>query len=267
MDYSITAFLGMLQGLTEFFPISSSGHLLLAEHFLDLPVENLKAFDVVLHAGTLVALLVLFWREWWGIIVGSYEFIVQRKKNEGVQLLGYLVLATIPAALVGVLLGDWMDEITRGTNRVLLVAGFFVFVALLLLAAERFSSQKENKPRWKQVLWMSLFQALALLPGVSRSGSTIAAGMLSGLSRSAAARFSFLMLAPVTAGATLLTVLDVIKGELTLPPLDVVMVGFFVSALVSYLCAATLLKLVKKYSLAVFSIYLLIAAGILFIFQ
>lgn len=255
MNFFNTIFLGVLQGLTEFFPISSSGHLLLAEHFFGLPVESLKAFDVVLHAGTLVALLVLFWREWFSIL---------RFEKAGRRLFIQLIVATIPAALVGLLFGDAIDTLTRGENAASIVAVFFLVVATALFLAEKFGKQNSTKVGWKNIFAMSLFQAAALLPGISRSGATIAAGMFSGLSRSAAARFSFLMLAPATAGAILLILKKVLAGEMTLPPLQFTLVGFAVSALVSFACAAFLLRFVKKHSLKIFALYLIFVAAILF---
>ncbi|MCF7846149.1 MAG: undecaprenyl-diphosphate phosphatase [Candidatus Peribacteraceae bacterium] len=266
MNFGEVIFLGALQGITEFFPISSSGHLLLAEHFFSLPVENLKAFDVVLHAGTLLALLVLFWREWSGIVAGYWSLVTgsdNKEKAWSRRLFWQLVLATIPAAVVGLLWGDAIDLLTRGENRVAIVSTFFVAVALLLFFAEKFGTQKNQKAGWKNVIWMGIFQATALLPGISRSGATIAAGMFSGLTRSAAARFSFLMLAPATAGAVALITKKVLDGELSLPPLQFTLVGFAVSAIVSFAAATFLLSFVKKHSLKVFSVYLILAAIVL----
>ena len=231
MNFESAIFLGALQGITEFFPISSSGHLLLAEHFFALDVANLKAFDVVLHAGTLVALLALFWREWFSIL---------KFQKSGRKLFGQLIVATIPAAAVGLFAGDAIDELTRGANLVPIVAGFFVVVALALFAAEKFGKQNSQKVGWKNIFAMSIFQAAALLPGVSRSGATIAAGMFFGLDRSTAARFSFLMLAPATAGAVILIGKKVADGELNLPPLEFTAVGFAFSAVVSFAAAAFL---------------------------
>jgi len=263
MDYFVAVFLGILQGITEFFPISSSGHLLLAEHFLDLPVEHLKAFDVVLHAGTLLALLALFWRDWLSVIRGFFV----KNETAGRRLFGMLVVATIPAAVAGLLLGDQIDAATRGENLTIIVASLFLIVAALLALAEWRHKNTRNKKHvvgWRQVVAMAVFQACALLPGVSRSGSTIAAGMLFGLDRATAARFSFLMLAPATAGAVLLIGWQVWAGELTLPATEFVVTGFAVSALVSYAAAAALLAFVKKYSLAWFAGYLILAAAVLF---
>lgn len=255
MTFGIAIFLGILQGITEFFPISSSGHLLLAEHFFALDVTNLKAFDVVLHAGTLVALLALFWREWFSIL---------KFEKSGRRLFGKLILATIPAAIVGLFFGDAIDGFTRGSNLVFVVASFFVVVAIALFFAEKFGKQNSEKTGFKNIFWMSIFQAAALLPGISRSGATIAAGMFSGLSRTAAAKFSFLMLAPATAGATILIAKKVFEGELILPPLEFTFVGFAVSAVISFAAAKFLLHFVKKYSLKIFSLYLILAAAVLF---
>ena len=266
MNFAEAIFLGILQGVTEFFPISSSGHLLLAEHFFTLPVENLKAFDVVLHAGTLLALLILFWREWWGMVLGSWFLVLGLKEKVdwgSLKLFEQLILATIPAAVVGLLLGDWIDEITRGENRVMIVAVFFLIVAVALFLAEKFGKKNSEKVSWKNVFQMGIFQAAALLPGISRSGVTIAAGMFGGLKREVAAKFSFLMLAPATAGAVILISKKVFDGELSLPPMEFVVVGFLVSAVSSFLFASLLLRLVKKYSLIWFAVYLVLTAAVL----
>jgi undecaprenyl-diphosphatase len=268
MNFGETIFLGILQGITEFFPISSSGHLLIAEHFFGLDVEQLKAFDVVLHAGTLLALVILFWREWWGIVIGHWSLVIGSdsvvKKNSR-ELFWKLVVATIPAAVVGLTLGDWIDEFTRGDQRVIIVAVFFLVTAGLLFAAEKLGKKNSDKVGWRQVGLMGFFQALALLPGVSRSGATITAGMLGGLRREFAAKFSFLMLAPATLGAVILILQKVWVGEFTLPPIKFTLIGFFISALSSFVFASLLLRLVKKYSLVWFSIYLvLVAIGLLY---
>lgn len=270
MTYSLAAFLGALQGVTEFFPVSSSGHLLLAEHFFSLSVADLQAFDVVLHAGTLLALLLLFRREWAGIVVGGYRWISGKSKKEdrgNLKLFLQLIVVTLPAAIVGLVWGDAISEAMRGENRIILVAGFLAATAVVLFAAEKFSRQSvTRKVGWSQIVGMGFAQALALLPGVSRSGMTIAAGMLGGLSRATAARFSFLMLAPVTLGAAILIAGKVSAGELNLPAAQFTATGFAVSAVVSYIAAAALLKFVQKHSLKVFAAYLLaVAAGLAFL--
>ncbi|MCF7836191.1 undecaprenyl-diphosphate phosphatase [Candidatus Gracilibacteria bacterium] len=266
MNFAETIFLGILQGVTEFFPISSSGHLVLAEHFFNLDVANLKSFDVVLHAGTLLALLILFWREWWGIVIGFWSLVIgayDEEKRNSQKLFCQLVVATLPAAAVGLLFDDWIDEVTRGENFASIIAVFFLIVAVALFLAEKFGKKNSAKVSWKNVFQMGILQAAALLPGISRSGVTIAAGMFGGLKREVAAKFSFLMLAPATAGAVVLISKKVFDGELSLPPIEFVVVGFLVSAVSSFLFARLLLRLVKKYSLIWFAAYLVLAAAVL----
>jgi undecaprenyl-diphosphatase len=268
MNFLLVIFLGILQGITEFFPISSSGHLVLAEKLFNLPVAELKAFDVVLHAGTLVALLIIFWREWQGIIIDSYKFLtckIKPKNSTNLKLLAQLFVATLPICIVGFFWHTKIDLFSRGENSTFFIAICLAITAILLLLAEKFSQKKVGEISWKNVFWLGIFQASALLPGISRSGSTIAAGMFSGLTRATAAKFSFLMLAPATFGATILTFTQVFSGKLNLPPLRFVLVGFIVSIISSTIAAKFLLKFVQKNSLNIFVIYLFILVGILFI--
>lgn len=284
-----------MQGLTEFLPISSSGHLLLAEHFLGLPVADLKAFDVILHAGTLAALLIIFVSEVWGMLQAGCQLVIghcpEQTRTER-NLLFNLVIATIPAALLGFFGHALLDEFTRGEERVFWVACFLLLTALALFLAEKINSWRQDlhnsQPNFlnlrqkfglklpqsqlenltkKQAFWIGCWQALALLPGVSRSGATIVAGMLTGLTRESAARFSFLMLMPATAGATMLTFLQFQNGEVVLPNFTVLSVGFLASFFTSGLVAVTFLRLIKKYSLTFFSWYLVIIGGLLLLIQ
>lgn len=286
MDFFSAIFLGALQGITEFLPISSSGHLILAEYFLVLPVANLAAFDVVLHGGTLLALIILFWREWWNILCGVSECLLQRQSTAGresLMLFAKLVVATIPAAIIGLLWGDQLESVGRDSHQFFWSGVFFLIGAALLALAEwnhkrgngffarlaRWFEKMRNpacdQPNWRQVIIMAIFQAIALLPAVSRSGSTIAAGMLAGLPRAAAARFSFLMLTPATAGAVILVAKDAASGQLVLPAWPYTLAGFTVSAVVSYGAARWLLGFVRQHSLLWFSGYLVCAAALLFI--
>lgn len=291
MDFSLAIFLGALQGLTEFLPVSSSGHILLAEHFFDLPVAELKAFDVILHSGTLGALLLVFYREIWGMLQVLFKFRqIPRdpRLRQNFQLLAALLVATIPAALIGLFGHATIDNFTRGENRVLIVGSFLLLTALGLWLAERITPFKtaknqtnsifhflsknpklatspNNPPKIKtcSALWIGFFQALALLPGLSRSGATIVAGMFFGLSREAATRFSFLLLIPAISGATLLTILQIRAGEIFLPDPLTTFLGFSTSFLTSLIVSLTFLKLVKKYPLTIFSWYLVLLTSIL----
>ena len=254
------ALLGAIQGITEFFPVSSSGHLLLVEHFLGLSIEELFAFDVVLHAATLLALVFLFWEK----IRAMLCF-----KKEGRRLFGLLVLATVPAAGVGLAFKDALVSATRSAAALTIVATGFLCVALLLALAEWVSHHKKNAQNTAPIslgtaLIMGCVQVAALVPGISRSGATIAAGLLCGHSRTRVAEFSFLMLLPATTGALILAGADVLTGTATLPPLPVTMVGFTASFIASLLAAKMLLAFIRNHSLVYFSVYLLAVAAFLF---
>ena len=234
--------LGIIQGITEFLPISSSGHLVLTENLLGLKIETLKGFDVVLHAGTLLAIVIYFWNDLWGLL----------KK---LDLLAYIILATIPAVIVGFTLEDQIDHVFRDPRAVF---GMLLLTGLFFLVTERFPKKKDKtKFTLKNTFIIGLAQAVALIPGVSRSGSTIGAGLLFGLKRDEAARFSFLLGTPAIAGATLLTGLHVYQGDAPLPEWPLVILGFFTSAIIGYISVAFLMKFLKNHTLQVFAVYLI----------
>lgn len=274
-------FLGILQGLTEFLPISSSGHLVLAETLLNIhfPKETLHAFDVILHAGTLVALLVYFRKTWKRLIISLFSYLFSfinnlhsgtmdphrslsrlrgdgdDRKEEDKLLIQILILGTIPVVLVGLFFKDFIDEFFRDPKRVLLCMGF---IGIVFLFAERFPKQKPKKKiGLKEGLIIGLFQALALIPGVSRSGTTISVAMFQGISRHKAAEFSFLLGTPALFAATSYISYQIFNGTLAPPPLMQISIGFLSSFFVSILCVHYLLKFLKKYSLRVFSVYLI----------
>ncbi len=191
-------FLGLIQGLTEFIPVSSSGHLLLMHNALSIETDAL-AFDVALHAGTLLALISFFWKDIWELLQSLY------KKNEKTHLALLLILATIPAAVLGFLLEGLAESSFRSPT---LVAWTMVLFGGLMLVADYLYERHRRhtsleKVSLRQALAMGFAQAVALIPGVSRSGSTITTGLLVGLDRVAATRFSFLLGIPITTGAIL----------------------------------------------------------------
>ncbi len=190
--------LGLVQGLTEFIPISSSGHLVLLHHAFGV-VENDLAFDVALHFGTMIALVVYFWSD-----LVKYLKALFKKTNE-TRLAWLLIMATIPAAVVGYLLESAAESTFRSVR---LVALTMLVFGIIMLLAERVYSRHEKhtelgKISRNQALAMGLAQAAAIVPGVSRSGSTITAGLFAGLDRVSATRFSFLLGVPIMAGAVL----------------------------------------------------------------
>ncbi|MES2971776.1 MAG: undecaprenyl-diphosphatase UppP [Patescibacteria group bacterium] len=190
--------LGLIQGLTEFIPVSSSGHLVVAHHVLGV-VESGLAFDVALHLGTLIALVVYFWKD---LLVYAHALV---KKSDKTRLTHLLIAATIPAAVLGYLLESKAESQFRSVR---LVAFTMLLFGCIMLAAEHYYRKRQKhidleNIRTRQALAMGLAQAIAIVPGVSRSGSTITAGIFTGLDRVSATRFSFLLGIPITAGAIL----------------------------------------------------------------
>lgn len=276
--------LGGLQGITEFLPISSSGHLVLAEHFLGLKVETLKSFDVVVHMGTLLSIFVYFRKDIWGMILAVWKFFrAQLKPNDPYgKLIIYIIVGTIPAVFAGLYGEEWIDSKFRNVQSVALnmmivggvfILGEFVYKYLKSRAgfteriAEKFEKEGElHGMKWQKALVIGLAQAVALLPGVSRSGSTIVAGLFQGIERSTAARFSFLLGMPAMAGAGILTVMK-ISGSGNGPeiPLFILAIGFLSAFVFGLLSVSFLMNFLKRFSLNVFAVYLIIL-GILVYF-
>jgi undecaprenyl-diphosphatase len=211
MTYFHACVLGLLQGIAEFLPISSSAHLTLAPWLFGWPDPGLT-FDVALHLGTLVAILAYFWRDWLEILGGA---AANPSSSQG-RLLGQLVLATIPGAVAGLIFEKKAEEAFR--NPAMIAALLMVF-ALFMEAADRFGRRGRQLTdfSWTGALFVGCAQALALMPGVSRSGSTLTAALLLGLTREASAKFSFLLATPIIAGAAILKLRHLHGADLTGP--------------------------------------------------
>lgn len=253
--------LGILQGLTEFLPISSSAHLILFPWFFnwDNPLIDSLTFDVALHAGTLLAILWYFRKDWAEMFRGFFT-ILGRGRAETFQerLVVYIILSTIPAAIAGFLLEKTIEGSFR--NPALITLPLVVVSFLMILAEKR---QRASYPLLKMNLKDSLIigcaQALALLPGVSRSGITITAGLFRGYEREAATRFSFLLSTPAIAGAAILQLRHLFEpGAAT--DWSVIAIGFFSSGIVGYLAIAFLMRYLRQHTLNVFAGYRLILA-------
>lgn len=249
--------LGLIQGLTEFIPVSSSGHLVLAHHALGVS-ENGLVFDVALHSGTLIALLIYFWKD----LIVYTKALVKRDENTKLALL--LIAATVPAAIIGFLLESKAESQFRSVRLV----GFtmLLFGLIMLLAEHYYKRQSKHtslgRIKNSQGLAMGLAQAIAIIPGVSRSGSTITAGLFMGLDRVAATRFSFLLGIPITAGAILKVFTE--GGVLRSAGEErVIFIIGIITALMSGLFAIRfMLSFLGKHGLHVFAYYR-IALGVL----
>ncbi|HSG25346.1 MAG TPA: undecaprenyl-diphosphatase UppP [Anaerolineales bacterium] len=252
--------LGLVQGVTEFLPISSSGHLVLTPYLLnwDIPKEQVFVFDVLVQIGTLVAVIIYFRKDLWSVLSVTSSVLGQKgsfQKPE-VRMGVYLILASIPAFFVGVMLKSSVEMAFSNPKFTVLS---LIFTALLLILAEQVGkhTKKLTQINWQDALVMGIFQAVSLFPGVSRSGSTISGGMLRGLDRPSAARFSFLMAIPVMVGAGTVAAIDLFAtaglGEFIFP----LLVGLMTAAIVGYLSIHWLLRFLANHPLYYFSIYLI----------
>jgi undecaprenyl-diphosphatase len=252
--------LGILQGLTEFLPVSSSGHLIIGESLLGLEFAELKSFDVAVHMGTLMAILIYFWKDILGLLraVPGLFCPYCKKNDEYSKLIFYIMIGTIPAVLAGVFLEDRIDLIFRDIR---MVAFAMIIIGIVFFLGEFVNGKmRASRMTWWKALIIGLAQAVALIPGVSRSGSTIVAGLFQGINREKAARFSFLLGAPAIFGAGIWTALGKGLGEISLIP---VLVGFFTSAATGFLAVWGLMKFLKNHSLNWFGGYLIVVGVLL----
>lgn len=234
--------LGAVQGIAEFLPISSSAHLIFIPWVLNWPAHTLT-FDVALHVGTLFALIVFFWDEWWGIIRSPLVWL--------------LILGCIPGAAAGFLGEKYFEETFRGP---VTIAVFMIVLALFLWAAEVYGQKKREmgSVKWADALVIGVAQVFALMPGVSRAGVTMTAGLFMGLKRESAAKFSFLLSAPILAGAGLYKGYGLLKHGIPADEKLPFVVGLLTAAIVGFLAIKYLLRYLQKNSFYIFIWYRII---------
>lgn len=244
MEYIVLA---LIQGLTEFLPISSSGHLFLLPQWFDWEDPGL-GFSAILHLGTLFAVLLYFWKEW--IEMAQSFFINKEKSKKERYLLWMIMIATIPGALVGFFLEDVFEVLFR---EVWIVALFILIGSLVLWRADRYISKKESHKEigLKEAIFIGMSQVLALFPGISRSGITIATGLFLGISRRDSAKFSFLLATPIILGASILSFGEVWKEGLSWN----LLMALFVSFVSAYIVIAWMLRWIEKVKYSVFVWY------------
>ena len=253
--------LGIIQGLTEVLPISSSAHLILIPHFLHWPESGLT-FDVALHLGTFLAIALYFWRDILEMSGHFFSAILGKGLHTPADRLPFYVIAgTIPAALVGKTLEGPIEEIFRKSPA--MIAAFLIIFGLLLAFADTTGAKrwKIDRITLKFAIIIGLAQCLALIPGVSRSGITITAALLLGFNRESATRFSFLLSLPIVAGAAILKVGHLLKTGVPANEVTPLLIGIATSTFFGYLSVAFLLKLVQNKSLYPFVWYRLLAGG------
>ncbi len=289
MDLSLifqATILGVAQGLTEFLPISSSAHLILIPWLLgwDDPVLESLPFDVALHLGTLLAVLWFFRRKWVALFRAGISSIAERKiDNDTNRRLAWLiVLGSVPAFIIGGLFESRVEELFHAPNEplssaiVLLMAGIIAFFGALMFAADRLATHLRamEQFRWLDALLIGLAQAAAIFPGVSRSGATLTAGLFLGMKRADAARYSFLLSAPLIAGASLKSGWDVFQeyqdGGLTMNGLLLFPIGFTAAAITGWLAIRFLLNYLQRNTTDIFVYYrwaVALALVVIVIFQ
>ncbi len=262
--------LGIIQGITEFLPISSSGHLIIAREFLGLSLENTLSFDVLLHLSTLLAIIIYYWLEIKNIIINlkREKFSLAASKPVLAILLG-----TIPAVLVGFFLGDTLENYFRNPTYVaiaLIIGSVVFFAADKVSKFIKNNNKEEAQIGIKKGFLIGIFQSLALIPGVSRSGITISGGLFFGLSREQAIRFAFLLAIPAIFGAATKTLLDVVSD----PASDLLssvfsanyLLGFIAAFISGLISIKFLVRYLSAHSFTPFIIYRLVLAGIILLF-
>ncbi|HWE23958.1 MAG TPA: undecaprenyl-diphosphatase UppP [Myxococcales bacterium] len=258
--------LGVVQGLAEFLPISSSAHLILVPWLFGWDDPGL-AFDVALHWGTLVAVLVVFWRDWIRLIRAGAQSILDRRIGDDPdrRLFWALVVSSIPAAIVGKLLNEWAEETLRAP---LLIAATMTVMGIALGLADRYGSKRlsEGQVHLPEAVGIGVAQAFALVPGVSRSGSTISVGLVFGFTREAVARFSFLMSTPIIFGAGVLKLprmlRDIHEGTSHVGG-GALAAGLVASAVVGIVVIRWLLAWLRTRTYDVFVVYRLLVAALI----
>jgi undecaprenyl-diphosphatase len=272
IGYLDAVVMGVVQGLGEFLPISSSAHLILVPWFFGWQggIVDSLTFDVALHIGTLVAVVAYFWRDWvalfqaapglakWG--VGSLSGKRSTPLTQSEKILAFVIAGTIPGGIFGLLLKSTVEHSFRSP---LLIAATLPVLGILLYLADKFRPQERSLEgmRWSDALWIGVSQACALIPGFSRSGSTMTMARFLGLDRGAAARFSFLLSAPITAAAVLGEAKNIIS--ISASEVAAFVIGIFVSAAVGALAIHFLLDYIRRAGFGIFAVYRVVIAIII----
>lgn len=251
--------LGIVQGLTEFLPVSSSGHLVIGSELLNFQEQGV-VFDICLHLGTLVSVIIVFRRELLAMIKAPFQFFSGNTEKEVRHFLFwdvYVIVATLPAVFVGLFLKDYVDLLFGST----LIAYCMLTVTGSIMVLAQYVPERGRSLNWWRSVLVGCAQALAIMPGLSRSGSTIFAGMLLGIPRETIARFSFIMSIPAILGAAVLQMGGFIENPPTADTAISLVVGMVMSAASGYLAIKLLLDVIRKNRLQWFGYYCLVLAA------
>lgn len=262
-------FLGIVEGITEWLPVSSTGHLILFNEFLKLDVSDsfMKVFEVVIQLGAILAVVVMFWKR----LFPFSKNTTSEEKSKIYSLWLKVIVGVLPAAVLGFALDDLLE---RYLYNYVVVAAMLIIYGIAFILVERYKKGKEYSIdrvydiTYKDALIIGSYQVLSLIPGTSRSGATILGGMLTGVSRTASAEFSFFLAIPVMLGASLLKVLKFILAGFTASPFEIVLlfIGIAVSFAVSLIVIEFLMSFVKKHSFSAFGIYRIALGAIVLVY-
>ena len=272
--------LGFIQGVAEFLPVSSSGHLAIFKNFFGLAEAGI-AFDILLHVGTLVAVFICFWSDIWELIVNGFGIVIDACKNIGIFFVNLfnknkkdyekkpyveviatpyrryvmlIIVATIPTGIMGILLKDLIESVSA----TLIVPGICLLItSVILLIADNVKDGNENEENvsYKKAGFVGICQGFATMPGISRSGTTVTACLLASMDRAFAVKFSFIVSIPAILGAAVLDIPDLFTESVTRSDIVNYIAGTVVAAVVGYICIKTMLKIVRKKKFKVFSVY------------
>lgn len=253
--------LGIVQGITEFLPISSTAHLVLVPWLVgwDSPLLSSLTFDVALHMGTLAAVIAYFRHDWMSLARG----VLSNRIGESRWFLN-VVIGSVPAVIAGVVLNSWVETTFRSP---LVIAAMLALFSGVMFAAERPRAASRDRVTMVDALVIGVGQAIAIVPGVSRSGATISTGLFRGLDRATAARFSFLMSTPIVAGAGMKKLLDAWGTSFTIDDTWLMAVGALAAAIAGWLCIGWLLRFLARATMNVFVVYRLGLAAIIVIVE
>lgn len=257
MDWLQVIVLSLMQGLLEFLPISSSAHLILPAELTDWPDQGL-AFDVAVHVGTLAAVVAYFHRELVDYARGSVNALTQRRLNDDAEQVLLLTLATLPIVIAGFLLKDWVESSLRSVP--VIAAASILFGLLLWYADHRHGAR--SAVTWRDAAVIGIMQVLSIVPGTSRSGITLTAALLLGMTRAAGARFSFLLSIPTIAGAGLLLANDALAEGHT-ARIEHLLVGAALSGVAAYGCIRVFITLIDRTGMLPYVIYRILLGVVL----
>ncbi|TDT56696.1 undecaprenyl-diphosphatase [Enterobacter sp. AG5470] len=261
----VAAILGVVEGLTEFLPVSSTGHMIIVGHLLGFEGDTAKTFEVVIQLGSILAVVVMFWRRLFGLIGIHFGHQPHEGTGTGRLTLGHILLGMVPAVVLGLVFHDTIKSLFNPlTVTYALVVGGGLLIAAEVLKPKVPRAEGVDDITYRQAFMIGCFQCLALWPGFSRSGATISGGMLMGVSRYAASEFSFLLAVPMMMGAT---VLDLYKsmGFLTTGDIPMFAVGFITAFIVALIAIKTFLHVIKRISFIPFAIYRFIVAAVVYL--